>query len=204
MFSCNIQSFITKFPTSVELLSSFHPDNWGVFLENKERCMTSTDVCLNMLEEHYGLGTIKELVVQQFIGLHNLSAPRDFNEKAIRMAAGMFLAQYAANLTPYGLVLYFAEYPTKYKIAWSMFDLQDILKQCGRFIQWWQSKMPETPENEQQPATRGISLREMMRVWINEGRSDKDFHENSGLYRCGAISDALIRQARKEVSNGIF
>lgn len=198
----DIVVFKDKFPTGNDVLRVFRPDNWGQFLKQQDKCLTAPRVTLAVLAQHYGEATIKELVQQQFVGLYLLSPQKELNQKSVGMAADLFLSQYGSQITPYSLVLYFGQYPTRYKDTFREFDVQDILKQCTKFLRWWQSQQP--PQQEQQPDTPGISLEMMVRVWVNEGRTDEDFRANSGLYHAGRITDRMIAQARREAQEGIF
>ena len=196
------QIFVGKFPTSSDVLRVFHPSNWGQFLKQQDKCLTAPRVTLSELADHYDEATIKELVQQQLIGLHQLSSQREINLKSVGMAADLFLSQYGSQITPYSLVLYFGQYPTTYKDTFREFDVQDILKQCPKFIRWWQEHQPEQPE--QQPGCQGISLEAMVRVWVNEGRTLQDFQNNSDLYSIGRITDGMIQKAINEAKQGLF
>lgn len=196
------QIFVGKFPTSSDVLRVFHPDNWGQFLRQQDKCLTAPRITLAELAQHYGESTIIELVKQQFVGLYLLSPQRELNQKSVGMASDLFLSQYGNQITPYSLVLYFGQYPTTYKDTFREFDVQDILKQCPKFIRWWQEHQPEQPE--QQPGTQGISLEAMVRVWVNGGRTLEDFQTGSDLYNMGRITDGMIQQAINEAKQGIF
>lgn len=195
--------FKDKFPTGNDVLRVFHPDNWGQFLRQQGKCLTAPRVTLAELAQHYGETTIKELVKQQFVGLHQLSSQRELNFKGVGMAADLFLSQFGNLLTPYTTMLYFGLYPSKFKDSFRDNDFADILKQCPKFLQWWQSQQPQH-EQEQEPESQGISLEAMVRIWVNEGRTDEDFRDNSDLYRTGEITDSMIAQARREAEQGIF
>ena len=197
----DIVVFKDKFPTDSDVLRVFSPDNWGQFLRQQDKCLTAPRVTLTELTQHYGEATIKELVQQQFVGLYLLSPQKELNQKSVGMAADLFCSQYS-QITPYSLVLYFGQYPTRYKDTFREFDVQDILKQCAKFIRWWQEHQPEQPE--QQPGTQGISLEAMVRVWVNGGRTLEDFQSDSDLYNMGRITDGMIQQAINEAKQGIF
>lgn len=199
----DIVVFRDKFPTGSDVLRVFHPDNWGQFLKQQDKCLTAPRVTLAELADHYGEATIKELVQQQFVGLHQLSSQRELNFKGVGMAADLFLSQFGNLLTPYSTMLYFGLYPSKFKDSFRENDFADILKQCPRFLRWWQSQQPQQ-EPEQQQESQAISLEMMVRVWVNEGRTDEDFRCNSGLYHAGKITDSMIAQARREAEEGIF
>lgn len=198
----DIVVFKDKFPTDSDVLRVFSPDNWGQFLRQQDKCLTAPRVTLTELTQHYGEATIKELVQQQFVGLYLLSPQKELNQKSVGMAADLFCSQYGSQITPYSLVLYFGQYPTRYKDTFREFDVQDILKQCAKFIRWWQEHQPEQPE--QQPGTQGISLEAMVRVWVNGGRTLEDFQSDSDLYNMGRITDGMIQQAINEAKQGIF
>lgn len=198
----DIVVFRDKFPTSDDVLRVFHPSNWGLFIQQQENCLNAPWVSLTELADHYGQPIINELVHQQFVGLHDLSGQRELNLNGVRMAVDLFLSQYGSQISPYSLMLYFGRYPVKYKDSFRDFDVQDILRQCPRFLQWWQSQQPQQPQQEQE--SRGISLEAMVRIWVNEGRTDEDFRDNSDLYRSGRITDSMIAQARREAEQGIF
>lgn len=201
--SSDIVVFKDKFPTSSDVLRVFHPDNWGQFLRQQDKCLTAPRITLAELAQHYGETTIKELVQQQFVGLHQLSSQRELNFKGVGMAADLFLSQFGNLLTPYTTMLYFGLYPSKFKDSFRENDFADILKQCPKFLLWWQSQ-EQGQEQEQEPKSRGISLEAMVRIWVNEGRTDEDFRDNSDLYRSGRITDSMIAQARREAEQGIF
>ena len=119
------------------------------------------------------------------------------------MAADLFLSQFGSLFTPYSTMLYFGLYLSKFKDSFRENDFADILRQCPKFLRWWQSQQPQQ-EPEQQPESQAISLEMMVRVWVNEGRTDEDFICNSGLYHAGKITDAMIAKARREAEEGIF
>ena len=192
-----------KFPAGTDILDVFKPDNWARFLADEAKCLTAPSVTLSSILQQYGRDIVIQLVRNQFVGLFNLTSAREYNVKGVGMAADLFVATYGHQLTPYGLMLYFAKYPTAYKESYREFDSQDVLRQCPKFLTWWQAHQQEQPEPQQTAAT-GISLDAMVRVWVGEGRTNEDFRLNSGLYRCGKITDAMIAQARREVEQGIF
>lgn len=198
----DIVVFKDKFPTDSDVLRVFHPANWGQFLKQQDKCLTAPRVTLAELADHYGEATIKELVQQQLVGLHQLSSQRELNLKGVGMAADLFLSQFGSLFTPYSTMLYFGLYLSRFKDSFRENDFADILKQCPKFLRWWQSQQPQQPQQEQE--SRGISLEAMVRIWVNEGRTDEDFRDNSDLYRSGRITDSMIAQARREAEQGIF
>lgn len=199
--SSDLDIFRQKFPTGVDILQVFSPTNWGTFLRQQDKCLTAPRITLAVLAQHYGQNTIGELVKQQFVGLYLLSPQKELNQKSVGMAADLFCSQYGSQITPYSLVLYFGQYPTRYKDTFREFDVQDILKQCTKFLRWWQSQQPP---QEQQPDTPGISIEQAVRMFVAEGRTMQEWKEDSGLYRQGKITDAMIQRAKREVEQGIF
>lgn len=191
--------FFKKFVTSGDVLRTFQPDNWGIFLKEQEKCLTAPKVSLADVAEHYGQETAKELVKQQFIGLLRLCSTKEWNTRGAEAATGLFLSLYGRQLTPYGLMLYFALYPTKYKDTFREFDAQDILKQCGKFLEWWQAQQPQE-QPEQQASGDAITINELVLVWLSEGRTIEQIKQG-GLYRFGMITDAMITEAQKQLTS---
>lgn len=208
----DIQVFVERFPSPQEVLNVFTPSNWGMFMREQERCLNAPNVTLAMLSSYYDKSTSAELVVNQYKGLHALTSATVFNDKGVRLAADLFLANYENQLSPYSLMIYFARYSGAYKTTYRDFDTQDILQQCGKkFIPWWNTLKAQrtdlqAPEAEEL-LTKGIPLEEMVLRWVREGRTDQSFREG-GLYRIGSITDAMIAKARDEyaaeLANGCF
>lgn len=189
--------FFKKFECEYDILFAFKPDNWGVFLKGQEKCINAPKVYLADIAGHYGEETAKELVRQQFVGLQQLGSSQ--NSKGIKIAADLFLSLYGEQITPYGLMLYFGLYPTKFKDTFREFDTQDILKQCAKFISWWQSRQNQEQEQQQETSENGISLEECLLLWVHEGRSDEDIR-SGGLYHMGRITESMMKKARNYAS----
>ena len=199
IFSDKKDIFFQKFATSTDVLRTFSPDNWGAFLQKQEKCFTAPKVSLVDVAEHYGEETAKELIKQQFIGLLRLCSAKEWNTRGAEAAADLFNSLYGRQITPYGLMLYFALYPTKYKDTFREFDAQDVLKQCGKFLEWWQAQQQQE-QPEQQANGDAITINELVFVWLSEGRTIEQIKQG-GLYRYGMITDAMIAEAKKQLTS---
>ena len=192
--------FFKKFASSGDVLRTFSPDNWGIFLQKQERCITAPKVSLVDVAEHYGQETAKELIKQQFIGLLRLCSTKEWNTRGAEAATGLFNSLYGRQLTPYGLMLYFALYPTKYKDTFREFDAQDVLKQCAKFLEWWATQQPHAEEEQQQARCDAVSINELLLMWLAEGRTIEQIKQG-GLYRFGMITDTMIAEAQKQLTS---
>gem|GEM_PF-2900367 len=199
IFSDKKDIFFQKFATSGDVLRTFSPDNWGIFLQKQEKCFTAPKVSLVDVAEHYGQETAKELIKQQFLGLLRLCSGT-INTRGAEAAADLFNSLYGRQLTPYSLMLYFALYPTKYKDTFREFDTQDILKQCGKFLEWWATQQPHAEEEQQQARGDAVSINELLLMWLAEGRTIEQIKQG-GLYRFGMITDTMIAEAQKQLTS---
>ena len=200
IFSDKKDIFFQKFATSGDVLRTFSPDNWGTFLKEQERCITAPKVSLVDVAEHYGEETAKELIKQQFFGLLRLCSAKEWTTRGAEAATGLFLSLYGPRITPYALVLYFALYPAKFKDTFREYDTQDILKQCGKFLEWWATQQPHAEEEQQQARGDAITINELVFVWLSEGRTIEQIKQG-GLYRFGMITDAMIAEAQKQLTS---
>lgn len=194
IFSDKKDIFFQKFVTSADVLRTFSPDNWGIFLQKQEKCITAPKVSLADVAEHYGQETAKELVKQQFFGLLRLCSGT-INTRGAEAATGLFNSLYGRQLTPYGLMLYFALYPTKYKDTFREFDAQDVLKQCAKFLEWWQAQQPQE-QPEQQASNEPVGYEAFL---VFAAGHTPEYLRQSPLYRMGFSQ--MIEEAIKELTS---
>ena len=170
---------------------------WSHALMHIDECLTYPCISLAQVDDAYNApGTAKNIVRGHLIGIYSLSTAREkYNEQAADLASNLFMAKHGKLCTLYDTMLYFGDYLMTYKQSLSAYDVQDILLQFGRrYLPWKRSRV--LPEQEQQ--SKGITIEEMVYRWVAGGRTDEDFHENSGLYRQGNITDKMIQAARIE------
>ena len=189
--------FIEKFPDGAKVLDVFHPDNWGLFVKSKDKCLNAPKVSLMEIAEHYGEETTQKLVAQQFAGLHRLTG-RDLPMMSVQMVADLFISIYGNQVTPYSLMIYFALYPAQFKDSFREYDAQDVLKQCSKFIAWWQSHQQQQDEQEEKENNR-MSIDEVLMSWMSEGKTDEEIRKG-GLYHFGMITERMIKEARKQLT----
>lgn len=119
----------------------------------------------------------------------------------------MFIAKYGHQCSLYDMMLYFANYLLEYKGSYAQYDVQDILQQFSKKYLPWKRLVTESNEKEDEWKTYGLTLQEMMLIWVRDGRTDEDFKEG-GLYRMGRITDKMIEDARNHIvaerTAGIF
>lgn len=202
-----MEQFLEKFPSTEKLIRFFAPSMWGYCLQHIDDCVNQPCITLSQVDAVYNqFGVAQNIVKSQFVGIYSLSTAREeLNQQAANLATDIFISKYGNECTLYGLMLYFSGYLTEYKASFSQYDVQDILQQFSKkFLPWWRNKVGIAKTEDQEPVKeRGISIQQMLRIWVQEGRTDEDFR-NGGLYRTGQITDAMIRKARKEVADGIF
>ena len=180
---------------------------WGYCLQHLDDCISQPCITLSQVDAVYHqFGTAQMIVKSQFVGIYSMSTAREeLNQQASNLASDIFISKYGNDCTLYGLMLYFANYLTEYKSSYAQYDVQDILQQFSKkFLPWWRNKIGIYKTEDQEPQQEtGISIQQMLRIWVQEGRTDDDF-KNGGLYRIGQITDAMILKARKEVKDGVF
>lgn len=198
--SFDIEYFYSKFPTADDVLRAFHPDNWGRFLREQDRCLSSPTITLATLSDYYDYTTTTVLVENQFKGLFDMTSLKEYPQEGVTQAADLFAAQYEHQLTPYSLVLYFVKY-SELKDSFREFDLQDIMKQCGKkFLPWWNAKKAQQEQDTQQEQkeTPGCGgLENAMVLWMLKGDTDEQIR-TMWFYEHGRITDTMIRRARTE------
>ena len=198
--------FLKKFPSIEKLFNFFQPRMWGYMLQHVDACVTQPCITLGKVDAIYNCdGAARQIVKAQLIGIYLTSTARDeLNQHAANLAADLFVTKYGHECTLYALMLYFGNYLVEYKTSYTQFDVQDILLQFSRkFLPWWRSKIGVVTDEQETERECVVSLEQMLRIWVREGRSDEDFREG-GLYRIGIVTDAMLRQARKDVEDGII
>lgn len=146
-----------------------------------------------MLDELYGSrGLAKRLVYNNLVGMFKLAEPREpLNESSIEMTAGMFVAKYGAELSVFGMMYYFASYLTEYKSSYGRFDMQDVLRQCGRaYLPWWRNRMGRLEDARSQREEEGQRGKAALwaylrREYVGKGRDVRE----SALYQYGRITE---------------
>lgn len=94
-----------------------------------------------------------ELVYAQIYAILRMSGGRDSD---IRLAASLFLGNYAKSATLYSAMCYFSQYATEWKKTLKDFDAQDVIAQYKAFQQhWWKLKERAMADAEKSEKTAG-------------------------------------------------
>ena len=187
----DIATFKRLFPTEQQVIAYFSPANWPAILNHREKSLLCPYVTLRVLEEYYITGTAKSIVCNNLIGVLSISRPTEnFNRDAIEQAAELFVGKLGTDITPYGVLDYFANYLMEYKNSYVQFDLQDLLRQCTKvFLPRWQKRLvPEqnTTENLSSKEVGTPALyRYLRREYTAKGRDIRE----SAVYKSGIIND---------------
>ena len=190
----DITAFKTTYPSEKEVVAYFSPSNWQTILNHREMSVLYPSVTLRLLEEYYITGTAKYIVCNNIIGVLSFSRPtEEFDHDAIGMAAELFVGKYGTDITPYGVLDYFANYMMEYKNSYAQFDLQDLLRQCGKvFLPQWQKRfrLEQDPDTELLCKEVGIPAlyRYLRKEYVALG---KDVRE-SAVYKSGIITEKEI------------
>lgn len=134
-----ISQFMRIFPTEQSLIKYFAPGKWAAALANRPKCLLYNMVTLNVISNYYGHSIALQIVKNNLVGLYTVAKPHEFvNEKALELAASIFLGSYGNELPIFGALYYFASYLSRYRSSYTAFDLQDVLRQCDqRFMPQW-------------------------------------------------------------------
>ena len=153
-------------------------------------------------------GTIQRIVRGMFTGIYSLTTSREpLNEQASDMAADLFVAKYGNECTLYAMMLYFGNYLTEYKACYCQYDVQDILRQFGKFLPRWRQRLAENEQPQQvkeaaQPA--GVEgLKMMLRNRLYDGETAEQLKEGY-LYTAGIVTDEMLTEAVQAVKDGII
>lgn len=202
-----IEQFLTNFPSADSLVNFCVPNSWGYILQHTEDCICRSCITLAQTDSVYNRkGLAKEIVKCQLAGVHAMSSSREqLNPQACTLAAEVFISKYGHQCSLYIMLLYFASYMTEFKTSYAAFDLQDIILQFHKkFLPWLRCKLGAIQtDGQEQERERSVTLEQMLRIWVREGRTDEDFRQG-GLYGIGRITNEMIRKARREVADGIF
>ncbi len=139
----------------------------------------------------YGAGTAKLLVKNNLRGIFTMAEPREpVNESVIDMTADLFVAKYGGELSVFGALYYYASYLTEFHDSYGRFDLQDVLRQCGRaYLPWWRNKLSRKAsserDREQGEVGKAALWSYLRREYVSQGRSVRE----SNLYRAGMVPE---------------
>ena len=143
-----------------------------------------------------------------FTGIYSLTTSREsYNQQASDMAADIFIAKYGHECKLYAMMLYFGNYLTEYKASYAQYDVQDILRQFGKFLPRWRQRLAENEQPQQvkeaaQPV--GIEgLKVMMRNRLYNGETVEQLKDGY-LYSAGIMTEAMIAEAVQAVKEGII
>lgn len=187
----DMATFKRFFPSEKEAIAFFAPAKWEEALHHVEKCTLCANATLRVMEEFYLTGTAKIMVCNNLIGIYSVAKPSEsINRETIDRAAQLFVGKYGTDITPFGMLYYFANYLLEYKNSYSPFDLQDVLRQCGKvFMPWWQSRLARinTPKAEQGVKETGTAAlySYLRREYVAKGRDIRE----SALYQYGRITE---------------
>ncbi len=193
-----LEKFLEAFPTIEKVYSFFCPNRWEYALKHVNECLHYPCISLAQVDEVYHtIGAARNIIRGMFIGLYSLSTAREeYNTQASNLAADLFISKYGHQCSLYDSMLYFGGYITEYKQSFSQYDIQDVLQQYSRKYLVWK-QLRQSPEQETEVKDHGISLPEMILIWLRERRTEEQIKEG-GLYRIGSITVKMIEAARNE------
>ena len=200
---------MTHFPTVETLLRFFSPARWGYCVMHATECATQPCITLAMVDALYDKeGTIQRIVRGMFTGIYSLTTSREpLNQQASDMAADLFIAKYGHECTLYAMMHYFGNYLTEYKASYAQYDVQDILRQFGKFLPRWRQRLAENDQPQQvkeaaQPV--GIEgLKVMIRNRLYNGETLEQL-KGGYLYTAGIVTDEMLTEAVQAVKEGII
>ena len=175
-------------------MAYFSPANWHVILNHVEKSLLYPYVTLRLLEEYYITGTAKSLVCNNLIGIMSISRPKEsFNHEAIEQTANLFVGKYGNDITPYGILLYFANYMMEYKSTYAQFDLQDLLRQCGKaFLPHWQERLCRTKTPAIESSCKEVGIPALYRYLRKEYLAKGKDIRQSPIFKFGNITDKQL------------
>lgn len=152
---------------------------------------------LGRLDVMYHEGLARLVVKENLRGIFTMAEPREpFNNEVMDRTADIFVSKFGAELSVFGMLYYFAAYLTEYKSSYGKFDLQDVLRQCGKvFMPWWRNRLGKVEEKEKQAEETSKEVGKaalwtyLRREYVAQGRSVRE----SNLYRYGMIPEKDIR-----------
>ena len=144
------EAFLRIFPSERDVLAYFAPVKWSAALDNTDKCTCYAYMTLNLLDHTYSEGLAIRLVENNIRGLYSFAKPSEYIiETAVKQAAKNFVSRYGKELSVFGTLLYFAQYPTDHKSSYGQFDLMDILRQCSKsFLPKWRLLLGKNTEKE--------------------------------------------------------
>lgn len=182
-----------KYPSVSNILEFFAPSKWAACASKQGNALLYPNVTLNRLEDTYGGNCAVGIVKNNLTGIFTLAEPREpYNESAISMTADLFIAKFGAELSAFGMLYYFANYLTDYRSSYGRFDMQDVLRQCGKvFLPWYRGALGRL-ESRKKP-DEGVRGKAALYAYLRREYIAKgvDVRE-SNLYRLGCVTDADI------------
>ena len=183
------------FPTEQSLIDYFSPTHWQHILDKRTSCHVYPTVTLAIVRDYYGLSIMKSIVRNNLVALYMLTRSHEpVNEETMEMAADLFIGKYGAQLSMFGMLLYFAEYMVEYKSSYANFDFSDLLRQCGRvFLPRWLAREHDSRQTTQKSASAPLTghaamLAYLRREYIAQGKDPR----TSYLYFFHLVSDEEI------------
>lgn len=187
------ERFKALYPDESSVLAFFAPVKWAGVLRKPGHCLLYPSVTLQMTDRLYTVGMGKQVVKANLRGIYHLAEPREaVNEQALDMAADIFTAKYGAELSLFGALHYFAAYLTEYKSSYGKFDLQDVLRQCGKaYIPWWRARLGRAEHAASRAETPARSVgKEAMWAYLRREYRDKGRSiRESDLYYFGYVPE---------------
>ena len=193
-----IAQFMRIFPTEQSLIEYFAPGKWAAALANRPKCLLYNMVTLNVIRNYYGESVALQMVKNNLVGLYTVAKPHEFvNEKAVNLAASLFLGGFGNELPVFGALYYFASYLTRHRSSYTAFDLQDVLRQCDqKFMPQWRNAIHRTEKSRDTNAGTKETGRAALITYLRNDYVAKGIDiRTSALYKLGLVKEADIATA---------
>lgn len=194
----DVERFKGMFKDEESVLSFFAPVKWSGATRDAGNCLMCPTMTLRLLNLVYDSDDLaKGVVYNNLSGIYRMSGERErINEDVADMTADMFVSKYGAELSVFGALCYFAEYLTDWKSSYGRFDLQDVLRQCGKgYLPRWRDKVGRMEEAQKRNEERSEQVGKaamwsyLRREYVEKGRSIKE----SALYMNGMMTEEEVR-----------
>ena len=191
------RQFRKSFPSEDHVLVYFAPSNWPAAVANPSKCLAFPSVTLAMIDRIYREGLSYNIVVNNIVGIFTITRPREpLYKEAIELTAKQFVGKFGAELSVFGMFLFFADYLTEYKSSYGQFDLTDLLRQCKKaFLPQWRARLGR--QERQAKSDEGCKevgkpalFRYLRREYIDRGIDVR----TAPLVAYGLLSEAEIQQ----------
>lgn len=190
-----ISRFMRLFPSEQSVLDYFAPGKWAAALANRPKCLLFNMVTLNVVSKYYGKSVALQMVKNNLVGLYTVARPHEFiNEKALDLAASIFIGSFGCELPVYGILYYFASYLSRYRSSYTAFDLQDVLRQCDqKFMPQWRIAIHRSEKrNDTDTGTKEVGKAALITYLRNEYVAKGRDIRTSALFQKGLIAEAEL------------